>query len=308
MDLARTSSSGQRGRLAHPRRRRPPGPARGRRRRPRRWTYAEFNAWVNRSPTGWPPRSTSGATRSAWPRATAPSSSPSTTPARSSASSACRSTWAGGRRGGLRARPLAGQAASWSRPSSSTRWSRRLREGRRRHRGDRGPRHRRRVRRRARRPALGHAGRRGPRHATRPSRTRRRRPRPAQLPLHLGHHVVPEGRGRQPPGDLPGVDVQRAGFRLDGRRPVRGHDADVPHRPAQRVLHARGAWSAPPSTCCAASTRERCSTSIERERITQVFGLPMMYRAMLEHPSFARARPLRRCSAPSTRWRPCPTR
>ena len=26
---------------------------------------------------------------------------------------------------------------------------------------------------------------------------------------------------------------------------------------------------------------------VERERITQVFGLPMMYRAMLEHPSFA---------------------
>ena len=27
--------------------------------------------------------------------------------------------------------------------------------------------------------------------------------------------------------------------------------------------------------------------TIERERITQVFGLPMMYRAALEHPSFA---------------------
>ncbi len=27
--------------------------------------------------------------------------------------------------------------------------------------------------------------------------------------------------------------------------------------------------------------------TIERERITQVFGLPMMYRAVLEHPSFA---------------------
>ena len=31
---------------------------------------------------------------------------------------------------------------------------------------------------------------------------------------------------------------------------------------------------------------------VERERITQVFGLPMMYRAMLEHPSFARSRPV----------------
>ena len=31
---------------------------------------------------------------------------------------------------------------------------------------------------------------------------------------------------------------------------------------------------------------------VERERITQVFGLPMMYRAMLEHPSFAEPRPV----------------
>ena len=31
---------------------------------------------------------------------------------------------------------------------------------------------------------------------------------------------------------------------------------------------------------------ERFLTTIERERITQVFGLPMMYRAALEHPSF----------------------
>ncbi|WP_020658311.1 AMP-binding protein [Amycolatopsis benzoatilytica] len=32
---------------------------------------------------------------------------------------------------------------------------------------------------------------------------------------------------------------------------------------------------------------ERFLATIERERITQVFGLPMMYRAALEHPSFA---------------------
>nr|MBA3906691.1 AMP-binding protein [Pseudonocardiales bacterium] len=32
---------------------------------------------------------------------------------------------------------------------------------------------------------------------------------------------------------------------------------------------------------------ERFLTAIETERITQVFGLPMMYRAALEHPSFA---------------------
>lgn len=32
---------------------------------------------------------------------------------------------------------------------------------------------------------------------------------------------------------------------------------------------------------------ERLLDTIERERITQIFGLPMMYRAMLEHPSFA---------------------
>ena len=38
--------------------------------------------------------------------------------------------------------------------------------------------------------------------------------------------------------------------------------------------------------------------TIERERITQVFGLPMMYRAMLEHPSFAGRdlSSLRRCT------------
>ncbi|MDT7591637.1 MAG: hypothetical protein QOH45_1168 [Pseudonocardiales bacterium] len=38
--------------------------------------------------------------------------------------------------------------------------------------------------------------------------------------------------------------------------------------------------------------------TIERERITQVFGLPMMYRAMLDHPSFAgrELSSLRRCT------------
>ena len=43
-------------------------------------------------------------------------------------------------------------------------------------------------------------------------------------------------------------------------RPVRRDDADVPHRAAQRVLHARRSWSVRPSTCCAASTRRACST------------------------------------------------
>ena len=45
---------------------------------------------------------------------------------------------------------------------------------------------------------------------------------------------------------------------------------------------------------------------VERERITQVFGLPMMYRAMLEHPTSPGATS-RRSSGRSTRWRPCPT-
>ena len=67
----------------------------------------------------------------------------------------------------------------------------------------------------------------------------RRRPGRAELPLYLGHHVVPQGRGRLARGDLPGVDVRCAGLRLARRRPVRRDDADVPHRPAQRVLHAR---------------------------------------------------------------------
>ncbi len=55
----------------------------------------------------------------------------------------------------------------------------------------------------------------------------------------LGHHLVPQGRGGQPRGHLPGVDGQRAGLAVEPHRPVRGHDADVSHRAAERVLHAR---------------------------------------------------------------------
>ena len=41
--------------------------------------------------------------------------------------------------------------------------------------------------------------------------------------------------------------------------------------------------------------------------ITQIFGLPMMYRAMLDHPAIA-PRTCPSCGAPSTRWRRCRTR
>ena len=96
------------------------------------------------------------------------------------------------------------------------------------------------------------------RRAPGPSRSLRRRPGPAQLSVHLRHHLVPQGRGGQPRGHLPGVDGQRAGLAVEPHRPVRGHDADVPHRAAERVLHARRSWSARPFTCCAVSIRRRC--------------------------------------------------
>ena len=46
---------------------------------------------------------------------------------------------------------------------------------------------------------------------------------------------------------------------------------------------------------------------IESEQITQVFGLPMMYRAMLDHPSFAGPRPGQPAPLRCTPWRRCRT-
>ena len=108
--------------------------------------------------------------------------------------------------------------------------------GRRRHRRSR---YRPGLRAAARRPGLDHD--RGPDRARRRQRTGylRRGPGRAELPVHLRHDLVPQGRGRLARGHLPGVDVGRAGLRLAGRRQVRRHDADVPHRPAERVLHPR---------------------------------------------------------------------
>ena len=92
----------------------------------RRWTYAELDAWVNRSRTGWPPGAAAAATRSAWPRATAPSSSPSTSPARSSAL-VCVPINLGWRPDEVAyvLGPLRGPAAWWWRPSWSSRCARR---------------------------------------------------------------------------------------------------------------------------------------------------------------------------------------
>ena len=47
---------------------------------------------------------------------------------------------------------------------------------------------------------------------------------------------------------------------------------------------------------------------IEEQHITQVFGLPMMYRAMLDHPGFAGHGTWPACGARCTPWRRCPTR
>ena len=92
----------------------------------------------------------------------------------------------------------------------------------------------------ARRPLLGQPGGPGRRRQVRGGPgVLRGRPGRDQLPLYLRHHILSQRRGGHARGDLPGVDVQRAGFRLERRRPVRGHDAHVPHRPAERVLHAR---------------------------------------------------------------------
>ena len=124
---------------------------------------------------------------------------------------------------------------------------------------------------------------------------------------YLGHHLVPQGRGRLARRDLPGVDVRRARLRLARRRPVRRDDADVPHRAAQRVLHARDPGRRDDRTCCAGSTRAALLALIEREQITQVFGLPMMYRAVLDSPGLRRPRPAAACAARCTRWRRCPT-
>jgi acyl-CoA synthetase (AMP-forming)/AMP-acid ligase II len=51
--------------------------------------------------------------------------------------------------------------------------------------------------------------------------------------------------------------------------------------------------------------QERFLETVEREGITQVFGLPMMYRAALEHPR-SPAGTSRRCVGPPTPWRRCP--
>ena len=64
------------------------------------------------------------------------------------------------------------------------------------------------------------------------------RPRPDQLPLHERHDVVPEGRGRQPPRDLPRVAHGRRRERAQRRRPGRVPDAAVPYRAAERFRHA----------------------------------------------------------------------
>ena len=193
-------------------------------------------------------RAGSAATRSAWPRATAPSSSPSTTPARSSASSACRSTSAGGPTRWPTCSATRGPRASPSSRSSSPRWATPLRKAT----G---------VTEVIVLPGL------GAEYAAEPAdrlwvtladraaedtydaHRGGRRPRPAHLPLHLGHHVVPQGRGRRATWRSTWSRCPAAldsGWSAADR--FAAHDADVPHRAAQRVLHARGAWSAPPST------------------------------------------------------------
>ena len=305
---ARPHPPRQRRRLAHPHRRGPPGPARGRRRRPP-LTYAELDAWVNRLAHGLAARGLA-ARRRARPRLGQQRRVPRRLLRLREARARLRADQPrlAGRRGRLRARPLAGAAGSPSSPS----WSPRC--------GDAC----------ARSPAVADvivAPRPGAEYAAEPAdrlvghvrrprgrghvRPRRggRRPRPAQLPLHLGHHVVPQGRGRRATSRSTWSRCPAAlDSRLVGRRPLRRHDADVPHRAAQRVLHARGAWSAPPSTCMRGFDPAALLDLIERERITQVFGLPMMYRAMLEHPSFADRDLSSPAPRPSTRWRPCRTR
>lgn len=97
----------------------------------------------------------------------------------------------------------------------------------------------------------------------------------------------PEGGGQQPPRRLPGDDDRAGDPPYRRGRPLGRDDAALPRRPTQRVrdarpLHRRHIY------ITRGFDAEALLALIEAEQITQIFGLPMMYRAMLDHPDIAR--------------------
>ena len=187
----------------------------------RRFSYAEFNAYVNRLAHGL-----SGlglrARRRPGPGLGQQRRLPGRLLRLCQARRGLRADQPGlaARRGGLRAGPLA-RPRHRRRSPAGPGHAGRHRQGARGPRRDHRAGHRCRGRAGARRPGLDHH--RGP-DRPRPRRgagALRRRPGRAELPLHLGHHLVPQGRGRLPPGHLPRVDVRRARLRLEFQRPVR---------------------------------------------------------------------------------------
>ena len=143
------------------------------------------------------------------------------------------------RRGRLRARALPGPRASSSRPSSPARWARR-RGGARRHRG----------RRRCRAWAATYRAEPADRlwvtladlEADDDSRPRRcvADREPLSYLYTSGTTSFPKGVVGEPPGRSTSSRCRPRSTPAGARRPVHRDDADVPHRAAQRVLHARG--------------------------------------------------------------------
>ena len=164
---------------------------------------------------------------------------------------------------------------------------------------------RRRLRGRTRRPPLDHL--------TEPGRARppragvlRGRPRPDQLPVHLRHH-------RRSPRAW---SASHVAIYLESmsRRARLGWRPDDRFAAMMPLFHTAqlNAFCTPAVMVGATIHLLRgfdpaaLLDLIERERITQIFGLPMMYRAMLDHPS-SPAAICPACAARSTRWRRCRT-
>ena len=79
-----------------------------------------------------------------------------------------------------------------------------------------------------------------------------------------------------------GIARRRARHADDGGGSRHGADAAVPYRSAQRLRDAGDRGRRRRSSSSADSTPNRLLDLIETERLTLIFALPMMYRAMLE--------------------------
>ncbi len=184
---------------------------------------------------------------------------------------------------------------------------RRHRQGAGDRRRDRRARHGRRVRGRARRPGL--ADRRGPdpaRDASEPECFVEDRDALSYL-YTSGTTSFPKGVVGTHVGDLPGVDVRRARLRLE--RPTDRFAAMMPmfHTAQLNAFCTPAVMVGATIYVLRGFDPAALLDLIEREQITQVFGLPMMFRAALDHPSLRRAGTCPACAARCTRWRRCRT-